>query len=519
MKKLLLIILFVLCANGAQASTYYVNKSGSDSNSCATAESATDSNAKLTVQAGVNCIAGNDGDILIIGNGTYIENVTVSSTRNGASWSVPTTIRAENNRLAIIQSAGNPITFGSSSNPSSFIISDGIIYDGNHVASRTILISNIGSDLRFQDGTIRHGRDHGFDGSGFPARLEVLNNIIHHNGKKSDGTPTCQVGEPDDPGLCHGAYIDGPNHLIEGNLFYGNSGRGLQMYPGPTNATVRNNIAHSNRDGLLINGGSGHRVYNNIAYNNTVDGLVFPNNSSSTIVGNTSYDNNGVGINSSGNTKIFRNNISSGNGTNLTITGTGHTISNNMCSGTATNCAIVEAAATTFVAAGSANFTLKVGSAAINAGATLGSPYNVDALGVARPQGASYDLGALELTTAGATTFDLNVASVNPVSGVTVTVSPADNGALTDGSTAFTRNYDDTTAVTLVAPATAGANDFSAWANCDSVGGAGNRTCTVTMTTDRTVTVTYVTPNDPVILKPPTNLKIGSGVIWKVGTK
>ena len=42
------------------------------------------------------------------------------------------------------------------------------------------------------------------------------------------------------------------------------------------------------------------------------------------------------------------------------------------------------------------DFHLASGSAAIDSGLSLGSPYNLDKDGVARPQGTSYDRGAYE---------------------------------------------------------------------------------------------------------------------------
>ena len=47
------------------------------------------------------------------------------------------------------------------------------------------------------------------------------------------------------------------------------------------------------------------------------------------------------------------------------------------------------------------DYTLQSGSPAINAGATLGAPYNVDILGVSRPQGAAWDIGAYEIINEG----------------------------------------------------------------------------------------------------------------------
>jgi 6-phosphogluconolactonase (cycloisomerase 2 family) len=82
----------------------------------------------------------------------------------------------------------------------------------------------------------------------------------------------------------------------------------------------------------------------------------------------------------------------------------------------------------------------------------------------------------------------LTVASTNPGSGVAITVSPADNNVQTNGTTQFTRTYNNGVVVSLSAPATAGANNFSSWTGCD---GASGTTCTVTMNTSRTVTANY----------------------------
>ena len=85
----------------------------------------------------------------------------------------------------------------------------------------------------------------------------------------------------------------------------------------------------------------------------------------------------------------------------------------------------------------------------------------------------------------------LTVASVNPGSGVSVAIIPSDLSGNGGGSTLFTRNYMPGTGVTLTAPATAGGNLFSSWTGCDSFSG---NLCAVTMTSDRSVTMAYVTP-------------------------
>jgi hypothetical protein len=106
------------------------------------------------------------------------------------------------------------------------------------------------------------------------------------------------------------------------------------------------------------------------------------------------------------------------------------------------------------------------------------------------------------------TTYVLTVASTNPVSGVAVTVSPADNSGTANGTTNFTRTYNAGTAVTLTAPATSGSNSFSSWTGCSSVSTV---TCSVTLNANTTVTANYTVP--PVAVTPnPATALIGSQV-------
>jgi hypothetical protein len=88
------------------------------------------------------------------------------------------------------------------------------------------------------------------------------------------------------------------------------------------------------------------------------------------------------------------------------------------------------------------------------------------------------------------TTFQLTVNSADPASGVAITVAPADNNSAGNGSTAFTRTYDQATSVTLTAPNASGTNGtvFVSWTGCTTAKGA---TCTVLMDANTTVTATY----------------------------
>jgi hypothetical protein len=63
----------------------------------------------------------------------------------------------------------------------------------------------------------------------------------------------------------------------------------------------------------------------------------------------------------------------------------------------------------------------------------------------------------------GSATHTLTVASVNPNSGVNISVSLLDNSGLGNGTTQFTRTYNNNAMVTLTAPSTAGGNVFQKW--------------------------------------------------------
>ena len=88
----------------------------------------------------------------------------------------------------------------------------------------------------------------------------------------------------------------------------------------------------------------------------------------------------------------------------------------------------------------------------------------------------------------------VSVASTNPASAVTITVTPPDNNGLSNGSTPFTRTYTNGTSVTLTAPLTAGGNNFASWTGCASTSGASGQICSITPNTNVTVTANYSTP-------------------------
>ena len=89
----------------------------------------------------------------------------------------------------------------------------------------------------------------------------------------------------------------------------------------------------------------------------------------------------------------------------------------------------------------------------------------------------------------------LTIASTNPASGVSIMVSPNDVNNAGNGTTQFTRTYNNNQVVNLTASATASGNNFQKWLK-DGVDFANNTTSitSVTMDADHTMTAVYATP-------------------------
>jgi uncharacterized protein (TIGR03437 family) len=85
----------------------------------------------------------------------------------------------------------------------------------------------------------------------------------------------------------------------------------------------------------------------------------------------------------------------------------------------------------------------------------------------------------------------LTVTSSQPSSGVNITVTPNDNNGAGDGTTPFTRTYNQSTAVNLTAPQISGTSTFWKW-QLDGVDYVQSNLATVTMNTSHTVTALYI---------------------------
>jgi hypothetical protein len=395
--------------NTGTGTSYYVAKTGSDSNSCAQARSP--STPKLTIVAGIACLA--SGDTLIIKAGTYRENLAswVNANIPNGMAGAPTTIKANPGDTVTLMSPDSPITSsliemnaGMNRRTISYITFVGLILDGekNNVGTvksgfRIAVDATYRADhISFLNGEIKNFPEQGIlEGGSFH---QYANNHIHHNG-----------GGCFQPGHCHGIYLTSSDTVIQNNEFDHNEAMGIQVfgYPFPDSADrtiVRNNLVHDNgvglddgtpspASGIFTSGiGDGVEVYNNLIWNNP-DGIAINWGSSNTYIYNNTIYNNTKGAPSAAHSCIW-------NGTDTT----GTIIRNNICwqnpgaiiddtrSAVKSNNLMTDPL---FVNPATWNFHLQSGSPAINAGATI-TMISDDYSGVLRPQGTGYDIGAYE---------------------------------------------------------------------------------------------------------------------------
>lgn len=395
MKKFLAILLALLLnqaflAQVVLSATYFVATNGTDTN-CTTIQTITTpaQNASFALAcAGARGTTEGAGDTVQFAAGSYAVSL-VDNIPNGTSGNVFTLQCATNGACFLNPGSNNPaIEFGGT--PSSWITIRGFVVtsgDGFQWSSA----SNPGhTDIIVEDnefvGATMHSTAMGIQASGVH-RLTARRNHIH--------------GLNGDNGFSHAIYAAGrtADWVIEDNIIHDNGAYGIHVYydspagePANTgfiirrNATYRNGTTNVNGTGIITYGGP-HDVYANVVYDNLNEGIIFRAVSGTIkVYNNTAWSNVYTGIsNESGSTVTCTNNLSTDNGVGQ-ITG---------CTTTTTNITTGNQA-DLFLNAGAGDFRLASGSAAIDAGTTLGAPYNIDKAGTTRPFGANYDVGAFE---------------------------------------------------------------------------------------------------------------------------
>ena len=379
--------------NSGTGRTYYVAKSGSNSNSCAQAQ--TQSTPKLTIGAGIACMQG--GDRLEIKQGTYEETIPNPPSGTAGAHTVLATFGATSG------ATGDIVTFTRNTTNINFY-SGGISYvdlTGRFVFDGTGTVTSF-NGLAFNK-LINNGSHHiTFDGIRITNYAGMAVNIaseyitfrncrIDNNGKQLDAFN--QAG--------YAFYIGGSNNLVENCELDHQGGYAVHQYSqdqNPSNNIYRYNSIHDNGQtiapyntacGILIHGnGSNNQVYGNLIYNNPRGyGIMVSSGTNTKIYNNTVY-NNGADVGAAnigifgGTAAVVKNNIAYGNNS-IINDGTGTSLSNNLITDPK------------FVSLSNYDFHLQSTSPAINAGVSI-TEVTTDIDGTPRPQGGAFDIGAYE---------------------------------------------------------------------------------------------------------------------------
>ena len=368
------------------ATTYYVAKTGSDTNSCTAAQAP--ATPKLTIKRGLSCLKA--GDTLSLRAGTYTETLNNrAQTIPTGTPSAPVTIAAYPGETVILKPSGYAV-IQIIGNTHKYLVFDRLVIDGTNITStRAIDLDGVDQSgaghIRFTNCEVRNAPGSGVligRGSNYH---EFLNCDFHHNGRDH---------------VAYGLYVQSSNNRIEGSKLHHNSGYGVHVYNGnpgqrANKNEIKKNLVYNNSTGapasagILIGSGDGNLASNNVVYDQPVGIMVGQKESTnSQVYNNTVYNNSldGIQIRSSSATATVKNNIAYNNGTNIhNYSNGGTTLANNLTTNP------------TFTNASAADFTLREGSAAINAGASL-SQVSDDCNNTPRPQGGSYDIGAYEYT-------------------------------------------------------------------------------------------------------------------------
>jgi hypothetical protein len=421
---------FLALASVANGTTYYVAKTGSNSNTCTQAQNP--ATAKLTINAGIACVSGGvtnavdvgAGHTVIVKAGSYAEEMTYT-VPGGTSWASPFTLKAETARAVTLYPTSGICDGGLACRifalvAVSYVVIDGFVMNAGSVQNEAISLActsyptGCSHHIRIQNSEVFNPWGNCIGASG--DFNEYINLTLHECGNRDVNYPSG-----------HNAfYLSGNDNLVDGCHLYNNQGGGIMAWDvnvTPSRNVFRNNLVH---DFTVLHAGNDshvgiglYRGTNNIAYNNIVYGIVNGPGISvdygctgckvynNTSYGNTGQNGSGVYVGSQTSGSVIRNNIAWGNAqAGIQNLGSNTTISNNLCPSGPT-CAITQNPL--FVDAAAKIFRLLPVSPALDTGVNLAPTVANDFDHSPRPKGCCYDIGAYEFNLLPAPPVNLRV--------------------------------------------------------------------------------------------------------------
>jgi parallel beta-helix repeat protein len=407
--KTLLIIFLLLVASPLNAATYWVSKSGSDSNGCTNSASPLTTTAKLTIAGGMTCVA--SGDTLNIRTGTYVERLQITSSKSGGgSYATATTIQAYNGEVVTINKEDTnavQVLTGTS-----YVILKDLIILGRLTFGGII-------EAIYLDDNTNHIKFDNVDASGGTIVVQIASTSTHNWFTKGRYHDTADAAFQFSPG--YPFYINSSDNIIEYTKIYNGRGYGIHIYSGFGNSPSRNVIRHneiynnclggstipdvSSEAGILVYSGAVDTViFRNIVRDSNCHGIQLGGGASrSVIYNNTIVDNAQAGLDAQGlsgnfSTTYIKNNIFSNNSGGDFYNPNSATFgsSNNRCNSAGAGCSTT--ASPGFANSAGNDFTLTSTSAMINAGtSSIGNcPAPLTCTYTVAYNGTAPDIGAFE---------------------------------------------------------------------------------------------------------------------------
>lgn len=264
----------------------YVSTNGNDSNDgSACSPWATIQNAANHAQPGMT---------IHVAPGTYSVSSTITSNPAGTAssrirylsdvqWGAKIVSSADpiwNNNGAYVDIMGFDISGGGTS------------YSGIH--SQGAYDRMIGNRIHDLGWTGCNGGGGLLIGGGAPNQ-SAIGNVIYNIGPLPPAVPGCN--------LIHGIYVATAGCVVENNITFNNSAKGIQLWGVPTNCLVINNTSFHNQDGMVLgNDGAGGSTLDNsvIANNITYDNVRYGLYESGSIGAHNQYLNNLISSNCTG---------------------------------------------------------------------------------------------------------------------------------------------------------------------------------------------------------------------------
>jgi hypothetical protein len=401
--------------------TYHVTTTGSDSNSCALAQST--SAPKLTITNALTCLVG--GDTLVVNAGSYNEGI-LNNVPSGSSWGAPTRIVAAPGETVWLRptSGAYVVQFDQAQQ---YIEFDGINMDATAgITAGGVLIHYSGtstaSHIRFKNAECvgpRNGIPNEVNAAApfFMCSAAILSSVGNNEFLNLSVHGCGDAGD-----ISMAFYLESPDNLIDGCNIYDCSSVAVQVANPVNGFNVANCIIRNNRIhdmtrtwttasyGIYLYGCTDTLIYNNLIYNFPVVGslnaaLIVENSALRTLIYHNTITNNaiiGLLLRPGSSATVIENCILFQNTPNDFLDQTG--------GGDYTSVSNLTGIDPLFVNSPT-DLSLQLGSPAIDLGAT-NALVLTDIVGVPRPQLGGFDIGAYEFTTGSGTPNPLWAASV-----------------------------------------------------------------------------------------------------------